>query len=138
MTDHDWTPRLSADGQFYCSPACGGGHFCRKEWHDKAVEAADALCARLGDGWKPHVWENLGWHYHVSKGVATIYQSGKGEDAAFSAWIEPGVIQDRAIQIIATADTPEDALGFATQDARTLASRIAEVLSQINDSFPTP
>lgn len=24
---------------------------------------AKALCARMGEGWEPRVWENLGWHY---------------------------------------------------------------------------
>lgn len=52
------------NGDIYCSPRCGGG--CTKASYDKAVKEADELAARLGPRWKPHVFENLGWHYHVS------------------------------------------------------------------------
>ena len=50
-TAPSWTPRLVGD--MYCAPACGGG--CTKAAYDAAVKAADELCAKLGDGWKPRV-----------------------------------------------------------------------------------
>lgn len=131
-----WTPKLSADGEFYCSPRCGGGKFCRKEWYDRAVAEGDALAARMGEGWEPHVWENMGWYYSVKKGVVTIRVSrgNDGEHASYSAWIEPNVTIDRiSLQIIAHGDTPEDALGFATQDARTVIERMREALAVLND-----
>jgi hypothetical protein len=28
-----------------------------------ATKKAKALCKKLGPGWTPHVWENMGWHY---------------------------------------------------------------------------
>ena len=52
-----WKPRLQ--GEIYCSPACGGG--CTKVAHDAAKKQASELAKQLGKGWKPHVWENLGW-----------------------------------------------------------------------------
>lgn len=137
MTNRDWKPRLSSDGQFYCSPSCGGGKYCRKEWHDKAVADADALCTRMGDGWEPDVWENLGWHYKITKGKVSIHANrrGSGGDAySYSAWIEPGVVlRGITFQVIADGQTPEDALGNAVQDARTAMSRLTETLDFLND-----
>ncbi len=72
-----WKPRLrAADGRcaaIYCSPACGGG--CTRAAFERAKEDAAKLCARLGPGWTPHVWENLGWHWCAKSpegGVATV------------------------------------------------------------------
>lgn len=56
----DWNP--VADGERYCSPACGRG--CTREEYDAARKGAQELREQLpGDAWKPVVWENLGWHY---------------------------------------------------------------------------
>jgi hypothetical protein len=55
----DWTPR--EQGDIYCAPACGRG--CTKAEHQRAVDGANKLCALLGTGWIPRVWENLGWYY---------------------------------------------------------------------------
>ena len=54
-----WRPRHRGDA--YCSPACGGG--CTQEAFQEATRLAAALAQRLGQGWEPNVWENLGWHY---------------------------------------------------------------------------
>lgn len=54
-----WKPRLSADGKTFCSPACEGG--CTRADYEKTVRRTNALAKRLGDAWKPKVWENLGW-----------------------------------------------------------------------------
>ena len=130
MSERDWIPKLSADGKFYCSPACGSGHYCRKEWHDEAVRKAGELAAQLGDGWEPHVFENLGWHCKVKKGCASVWPARDG----FLARIEPGVvIGHAALQFIAEGETPEDALGFAVQDARTTMSRVNDALAIVND-----
>ena|ERR1019366_8878051 len=60
----DWTP--VARGNRYCSPACGGG--CTRMQFVMAQNSAQTLCTELGDGWKPRVWENLGWHYSATHG----------------------------------------------------------------------
>ena len=52
-------------GPIYCSPACGGG--CSHSQFLRAKSEAKALVMVMGIGWKPHVWENLGWHYSVIK-----------------------------------------------------------------------
>lgn len=54
-----WTPVRS--GALYCSPACGGR--CTHSEFMDATRGAEKLAASLGPRWKPHVWENLGWHY---------------------------------------------------------------------------
>lgn len=53
-----WTPRRV--GPVYCSPACGGK--CRHADYLKAKETAAYMVKALGSGWRPRVWENLGWH----------------------------------------------------------------------------
>lgn len=136
----DWTPRLLNDGTVYCSPACGCR--CRRSHYDAAVRNADALAERMGTGWETAVWENGGWHYSVHKGKARITvdldrRQDFDEKAGFpvlrySAWIVPGVVVSRTVvQFIEHADTPEDALGMATQAARTFMIRLNEALADI-------
>jgi len=50
-------------GSIRCAPFCGGK--CTQAAFELATSRADALCKRLGKGWKPRVWENLGWHCSV-------------------------------------------------------------------------
>lgn len=65
MTDEErWTPVRRGD--VYCSPGCGMG--CTVYDFEAAQTNAHALASVLGPKWKPHVWENLGWHYS-----ATLY-----------------------------------------------------------------
>jgi hypothetical protein len=59
--DREFTPVLR--GAIYCAPFCGGN--CTKVAHDKAVRDSAKLAKKLGKGWKPRVWENLGWHWSV-------------------------------------------------------------------------
>jgi hypothetical protein len=49
-------------GDIYCAPACGCG--CTYQAYLRAVAAAKKLAKEL-PGFKPHVWENVGWHYSV-------------------------------------------------------------------------
>lgn len=121
---YDWTPRLSHDGEFYCSPSCGG-RWCRKEWYDRAVHKAQALALRMGDGWEPRVHENLGWHYCVVRGITTIreYEFPDGP-ANYSARIEPSGRQF----IVTGIDTPEKALRLAQHEAREFLRELAEAL----------
>lgn len=54
-----WSP--IRQGDTYCSPGCGYG--CTYEAYLTAHIKAERLAHRCGKGWKPRVWENLGWHY---------------------------------------------------------------------------
>ena len=50
-------------GTVRCAPACGAG--CTQAAFELATKRAEALCKKLGDGWTPRVYENLGWHASV-------------------------------------------------------------------------
>lgn len=70
-----WTPVRR--GAAYCSPACGAG--CTVREHRRAVRDADALVRRLrGSGWRPVVWENLGWHFRAVSGPVQVYGDRRG------------------------------------------------------------
>lgn len=114
-------------GDVYCSPWCGAK--CTKAAFEDSTAKADALCAQMGAGWKPRVWENMGWYYSIQKGCVTIRQDGD----RYSAWIEPRLeaAGRTMVQFIEYADTPEDALGFATQAARTHVARLNHALEDV-------
>jgi hypothetical protein len=83
-----WKPVLR--GGVYCSPACGGGvqFGCTKQNYDKSTSDAERLAQRMGTGWTPRVWENLGWHYCVNSpnGCIKVYPSiHKGIVIGYSA-----------------------------------------------------
>ena len=129
------------NGKIYCSPRCGCK--CTKAAFDRATKEANALAGRMGEGWEPNVWENCGWHYSVAKGamsIHTIYRNKRHKDGGFvverySADFDAASIErstyTQAVQLTAHADTPEDALGFVTQDARNLIQRITEALAVV-------
>lgn len=50
-------------GPIYCAPACG--FRCTWAAHEAAKRRAQELSIRLGKGWRPHVWENMGWYYEA-------------------------------------------------------------------------
>lgn len=56
-----WTPVRR--GNIYCSPACGSG--CTYAGYLDARKRAERMAKQL-PGFKPRVWENLGWHYAVT------------------------------------------------------------------------
>lgn len=72
MNESRWNPRRR--GKVYCSPACGGGvkWGCTVERHRAATKIAESMCRRLGKGWMPHVFENLGWHARAVRGPFSV------------------------------------------------------------------
>lgn len=85
-----WKP--TRRGDVYCSRGCGA--YCLKTAHDRARKEARALVSDLGPGWKPSVWENMGWHYSVSNKIAEIRPdrrgspvSGEWKVAGYSCWL---------------------------------------------------
>lgn len=54
-----WTPERS--GPFYCSAGCGYG--CTWSDYVRVTAKAKRLAGLCGEGFKPEVWENLGWHF---------------------------------------------------------------------------
>ena len=114
--ENRWKPR-SRLGGIYCSPACGGG--CTRADYDRAVRASKALAERMGEGWEPQVWENLGWYCAVKKGIASIRPPSRNYDNKYTIYF------NTTPQVVTSAETPEDALGFALQEARGNELRIA-------------
>ncbi len=102
-----WTPR-NQPGGIYCSPACGGN--CTEADYRQAVRCSRNLAHHMGGGWEPRVWENLGWHYVVEKGVAIIAPPGRGSE-------KYTVFFNTSLQVVTTAETPEEALHLAILQA---------------------
>jgi hypothetical protein len=73
-------------------------------------------------GWKPHVWENLGWHFCSKKGENKIHPSGD----AFTAFIYLG-----GKQFVANGKTPKKALREAIRIGQNLARGIAEDMGEL-------
>lgn len=74
-------------GDIYCARWCGGN--CTWAAYQLAKERAAKLCKRMGDGWKPRVWENLGWHYMVFSACTRlrVCPSHHGNRISYSAFI---------------------------------------------------
>lgn len=132
-----------ADGERYCSPRCGFG--CSRAGFDRATDEARLLATRLGGAWKPEVWENGGWHYRATNGEHAIHVKTVGSRLD-DLWTVTGYWADlrfqelpmfnNGIQVIAHADDPNDALGFAVQDARTIIGRMEETLAALSEQVP--
>jgi hypothetical protein len=75
-----WTPRRR--GATYCAPACGGR--CTWAAHQQAETDAKQLAETLGAGWKPRVWENLGWHFSAEREVIAVHKHGADYTAIFN------------------------------------------------------
>lgn len=101
-------------GRFYCSPWCGGG--CTWESYQDACRDARALCAELGDGWEPRVWENLGWHFEAKNGVAEMH---KFSDEHY--WLAINSV----LQITGEGTTADEALADAAGKVRALLDDIS-------------
>ena len=98
-------------GHIYCAPLCGGG--CTWAAFKLAEHAAAELAKKLGPGWSPRVWENLGWHCsvldptgalkvyvnHSGKGVITYSAHLGGENGG--RWVKSGRTPRTAIRAVA-------------------------------------
>ena len=74
MNELSWKPKRK--GEVYCAPACGRG--CTHAEYLKAQKLAKKLAKQLGGGFKPVVWENMGWHWEVEKnGLNVSYHLGR-------------------------------------------------------------
>lgn len=70
-------------GALYCAPACGGG--CTWAAYGEAHRKGNELARRLGPGWSPNVWENLGWHYSATAagGLVAVHEYGRRRFTAY-------------------------------------------------------
>ena len=113
-----WTPRRNRKLGIYCSPRCG--HGCTYDEFQEATRDAGKLAKRLGSGWSPVVWENMGWHYRVEKGCVALHPSVTGPRGHrhFHGYT---VYFNSAHQFVTSATTPEAALDEACEKARAFA-----------------
>lgn len=106
-----WDPVAGHDperGETYCSPRCGGR--CRKSDYDFVVASSLELARQMGDGWDTHVWENLGWHYRVFKGVAAIHPNYRHTLTVRNTLTGYTCFFNSTKQVVETANTPAGAL----------------------------
>lgn len=76
----------------YCSPACNCG--CTRAEYEKANRDGRALARSLGADWTFEVWENMGWHYHVTKGPVVLHnQTYRGRVSGYWADVTLSEIQ---------------------------------------------
>ena len=80
-----WTARRRGD--LYCSPACGAD--CSREAYEAAKATAAALAKTLGRGWRPVVWENIGWFAKAVSpcGHVSVYAPDGHRGKAYSAFL---------------------------------------------------
>jgi hypothetical protein len=111
LNPQQYTPQRN--GRFYCAPFCGAG--CLWRDYRAAVLSADQLCAELGEGWVPDVFENGGWYWAVSWGERQAVGRGlidlhprldtkTRSPMSFSAWLQTD------LQVIAEGKTAQEAL----------------------------
>ena len=99
-----------------------------------AERRARALVAMLkGDGWKPQVWENMGWHYKAVSGPVKVYPSGAGDRFWCMIGSEPKECPGGAAfwtpQRTRTFKDPNRAVKDAMRHVYVFAARIKETIT---------
>ena len=92
------------------------------------------MCKELGEGWKPRIHENMGWHCSVVKGQAHINyyedRSGANLPDSYSAWIEI-VLSSGTLQFINDHKDFKKALELSKKQARKCIKEVTKELSLI-------
>lgn len=103
-------------GRIYCAPFCGGE--CTHKAFVRATKEAKTLAKRMGPGWVARVWENLGWHYSVEKGCASIVPARRGS-ATGGVWkdVDYTCYFNSHKQYLGDAKSPTTALHLALKGA---------------------
>lgn len=87
MRELSW--KATQQGNTRCAPACGRG--CTQAEYQHANQEAKKLCKLLGETttgtWKPHVWENLGWHWAAHQDNWKVHPGFKNQ--WFTAYLGP-------------------------------------------------
>lgn len=107
-------------GAIYCSPACGGK--CSVATFNKATFDAKALAKKMGPEWVPEVWENLGWHWSVEFGRASVRKS---RDKTYICYF------NGSKQFMCEAQTPKAAFSGAVMMLRTFIGDLTRDLKAI-------
>jgi hypothetical protein len=122
-----WTPVLRGD--IYCAPACGGK--CTLAQHRAVTKAATTVARRLGRGWRPEVWENLGWFgAAVTKcGRLKVHLKDHGRFVAFL-----GPRESVGGDFVGTGDTPEAAILDVLARGRAALATLTDILAVTDDA----
>lgn len=121
-----WTP--VANGLIYCAPACG--HGCTQIQYGTAIHQAMALAMKLGPGWEPNVWENLGWHYKAISPCGLI-KVHKPQDGLYTAFFGT---PDSGGRWFADNRTPKGAVAAVIAVAQAEADGIKALLNRAHDT----
>lgn len=116
-----WIPRRN--GNTHCSPACG--HGCTIQDYREANKAALDLAKRLGTGWVPDVWENIGWHHAAlspGRNIRVLPTKTSGYIAFLSGEAETG-------------ETPEKAVLTIIKQSLNKLNRAAKTLSEVQSVY---
>ncbi|MDD2892552.1 MAG: hypothetical protein PHF20_01365 [Halothiobacillaceae bacterium] len=116
---NEWVP--VRDGNVFCAPACGAG--CKYSDYQHAVNAAQAMINMLGHGWKPDIWENMGWHYRVFKGKVEV---SFDEHIGFTASIRIDCIFDAHSGVISECDID------ARQAVEKVVARLDRIIAKLS------
>lgn len=121
MSKLTWKPVLGT--QTYCSTACGAG--CTRADYKKARDAGLRLAVRLGKGWVPHVWENMGWNYKaIHKSLSmSVYDNGNKK-----YWAD---VRLGGLQFHSDGRTPRQALSNALAKADAVVADRFAVRSKV-------
>lgn len=125
-TKRDWTP--VAQGDAYCSPACGSS--CTRAAYERANAEAAALAQRLGPRFVPRVWENMGWHWAAwtrCKRICVHPPHGAGETCPFSAFIN--VNSGPGGEFVGHGGSPETAIRDAFRQAAERRDQLNSLLA---------
>lgn len=113
--------KIRADGAVYCAAQCGRG--CTLAEYRQTMHDAHALQQRLGPDWEVSVWDNLGWTYCATNGVASIHPPEE-RDPKWSCIINIPNLTG----ISATGGTPEEA-------AKNAAGLVTKSFNEMLGSF---
>lgn len=105
---------------------CGGG--CTWEAHQRAQRDGAWLAKRLGDGWVVEVWENLGWHVAVNKGVCQVYPNRGMLGRA--TWTY-AVFFNTEKQVVISGADPRKAVALAIKKVRASAAKMLADLKEV-------
>lgn len=116
---------LLSDSGIYCAKRCGRG--CTFAEYQKVINEAKALKEELGDDWEVEVWDNLGWKYMATNGMATISPPSKHTGSQWGCIINIPNMSG----ISASGNSPKEA---GRNAANLVAESIREMLSSFNTS----
>lgn len=110
----------------------------------QAEAAANNLVNRLGDGYEPVIFENLGWHYHAKKGSIHVYEQivRNPEQKGFPAYYEATIVPDEAVsfsgnsmsfgvRISSEGNTPQEAVKNVKQQCRSDCARLESLIQTL-------